>query len=110
MKRKYIKMHIFFESTATIMSIDLITQMVDNWLYDEAMGTNEKVSDCCNLKFETANGEIKSYLGYVPDFFPGRHYGDYIELSISKKGKVRKMKPTDKEIDKLLADYEEYAS
>lgn len=104
MKRKYTKMHIFFYSTATVMSIDLTTQKVDNWMYDEAMGTNEKVSDCCSLMFETANGTTASYLGYVPDFFPGQHYGDYIELNISEKGKVRKMKPTDEEIDALLEE------
>lgn len=28
------------------------------------------------------NGEIKTYDGYVPNFFPEEHYGDYVELKI----------------------------
>jgi len=24
----------------------------------------------------------KEYVGYVPDFMPGKHYGDYVELDI----------------------------
>jgi hypothetical protein len=24
----------------------------------------------------------KEYSGYVPDFFPGQHYGDYVQLDI----------------------------
>lgn len=26
--------------------------------------------------------EIKDYEGYVPDFMPGPHYGDYLKLNI----------------------------
>lgn len=31
----------------------------------------------------TADGKYKGqYDGYVPDFFPGEHYGDYIQFEI----------------------------
>lgn len=39
---------------------------------------------------------------YVPDCFPGKHYGDYLELSISKDGNVKDFNVTDEDIDKLL--------
>ena len=28
------------------------------------------------------DGKHKTYGGYVPDFFPEEHYGDYVELKI----------------------------
>lgn len=28
------------------------------------------------------DGVHSNYDGYVPDFFPGEHYGDYVELKI----------------------------
>jgi hypothetical protein len=32
---------------------------------------------------------IKQYEGYVPDFFPEEHYGDYIEFTIDiETGKI----------------------
>ena len=49
-------------------------------------------------------GQLNPTSAMFPIFFPGEHYGDYIELSISEKGKVRKMKPTDEEIDELLGE------
>lgn len=38
---------------------------------------NVKCSDECNLV-----GPGLDYYGYVPDFFPGDHCGDYIEFKI----------------------------
>ena len=32
--------------------------------------------------FDNDGNRIKDYSGYVPDFFPDQHYGDYIMLDI----------------------------
>jgi hypothetical protein len=42
-----------------------------------------KVRDCFDARLVAADGAIlKDYEGYVPDFMPGRHYGDYLILNI----------------------------
>lgn len=42
-----------------------------------------KVSDRFTCSLESATGtELKDYDGYVPDFMPGQHYGDYVILDI----------------------------
>jgi hypothetical protein len=41
-----------------------------------------KCSDMFNAQL-IEDGHIKgSYDGYVPDFMPGKHYGDYVSLEI----------------------------
>lgn len=46
------------------------------------------------------NGKVKNYYGYVPDFFPEEHYGDYIEFKIDiDTGKILNWKkPTIKDL------------
>ena len=106
--KKYTKMHVLFYETATTLSIDLTTKKVDNWFFKESMETNSKTADMCCLKFEQQGSkELLSYMGYVPDFFPGEHWGDYVRLEISEKGVVKKLKVTDAQIDKLLAGYDD---
>ena len=90
------------------IAFKLPSQTVENWHFDKAIQTNYKTSDQCHLKFETAQKEIQQYEGYVPDFFPGKHYGDYITLHISKQGKVKKFAPSDEAIDTLLKEQEEW--
>lgn len=49
-----------------------------------------KCSDLFNADF-LVNGkrEGQNYDGYVPDFFPGEHYGDYVQLDIDiDSGKI----------------------
>lgn len=42
-----------------------------------------KCSDMCAIEFQDENGhKIASMDGYVPDFMPGEHFGDYIILTI----------------------------
>lgn len=42
-----------------------------------------KVSDqFCALLKDSEGHPIKDYEGYVPNFMPGEHYGDYVELDI----------------------------
>ena len=51
------------------------------------MGQTIQISAKCadlfyaNLQ-DDRKGMIGEYHGYVPDFFPGQHYGDYVELEI----------------------------
>lgn len=51
-------------------------------------------------------GEFASYEGYVPDFFPGDHYGDYLLLNIDvETGQITNWKkPTAEDITKMLSD------
>jgi len=46
---------------------------------------------------------IKEYDGYVPKFFPGEHFGDYVELDIElATGKILNWRPpTQKDISSL---------
>lgn len=58
-----------------------------------------KTSDACNIIYKDADGEyVGSRDGYVPDFMPGEHYGDYIELLIDvETGQILNWKkPTQK--------------
>lgn len=42
-----------------------------------------KVSDCFGGDLVDQDGVvIREYEGYVPEFFPGQHYGDYLILDI----------------------------
>ena len=41
-----------------------------------------KVSDGFNGTFLEDGVQDGDYEGYVPNFFPGNHYGDYVELDI----------------------------
>jgi len=108
MSRKYKKMHILFEESASCLSINLETNKVENWQFDKAIETNCKVSDECRIKFETADGTFEKYRFYVPNFFPGKHYGDYIDLHISKTGIVKGLKASDTDIEESLAEARTY--
>jgi hypothetical protein len=45
-----------------------------------------KTSDMCSIQAKTQDGKvITEYSGYVPDFFPGEHYGDYLMFDIDVK-------------------------
>jgi hypothetical protein len=46
----------------------------------------------------------EDYNGYVPDFFPGEHYGDYVILDIDiNTGKIRNWKmPTETQLQKTF--------
>lgn len=54
-----------------------------------------KCSDLCFVQVCDAKGNtIAEHDGYVPEFMPGEHFGDYIELEIDvKSGKILNWKP-----------------
>jgi hypothetical protein len=41
-----------------------------------------KCSDMFSANLSIDGKQAGSYDGYVPDFMPGQHYGDYVELKI----------------------------
>jgi len=60
-----------------------------------------KTSDRCSINFLDENGKsVGERDGYVPNFFPEQHYGDYIELDIDvATGQILNWKkPTQKEL------------
>lgn len=67
-----------------------------------------KVSGRFNGKIfdENGNSLIDIEESYVPDFFPGQHYGDYVELEIDlESGMINNwIKPTGEQIEALQQD------
>jgi len=69
-----------------------------------------KVRDGFAAGLQDAQGEeVGSYEGYVPDFFPGDHYGDYLILNIDlETGQIKNWKkPAAADIEKMLAQGED---
>ena len=61
-----------------------------------------KCSDCfCATLLDIDEKEITNYNGYVPDFFPGKHFGDYVELNIDiETGMIKNWtKPTQEALE-----------
>ena len=98
----FTKIHILFEETASCISIDLASMTVENWRFKESLRINYKTSDCCLLQFETSEQKFFDYTGYVPDFFPGQHFGDYIEMEFDASGKVLGWEVNEKDILNLI--------
>lgn len=59
------------------------------------------ISAKCSDLFSASLDDGREYDGYVPDFFPGEHYGDYVELEIElATGKILNWKvPTKKDLE-----------
>ena len=59
-----------------------------------------KTSDLFTMELSDSEGRILGEYGpnYVPDFFPGEHYGDYIKLKIElATGKILNWTPPTQE-------------
>ena len=53
-----------------------------------------KCSDLFSALLMEDGKYVGEYSGYVPEFFPGEHYGDYVELKIDlATGKILDWKP-----------------
>lgn len=65
-----------------------------------------KCSDLFSCTFKNEDGSEVNYSGYVPDFFPGDHYGDYVMLDIDiETGRILNWKaPTLRDIIKTVKD------
>ena len=69
-----------------------------------------KVRDSFAAGIKDGQGaEIGSYEGYVPDFFPGQHFGDYLILNIDlETGQIKNwQKPAAADIEKMLVHEDE---
>jgi len=69
-----------------------------------------KVRDGFAAGLKDAQGEeVGSYEGYVPNFFPGQHYGDYLILNIDlETGQIKNwQKPAAADIEKMIEAEEE---
>ncbi|UFH28801.1 hypothetical protein [Pseudomonas sp. CIP-10] len=69
-----------------------------------------KVCDRFAAGLKNAQGEeVASYEGYVPSFFPGNHYGDYLILNIDlETGQIKNwIAPGSVDIERMLADGDE---
>lgn len=66
-----------------------------------------KCSDMFGASFLDKDGiDVAEYDGYVPGFFPGNHYGDYVQLDVDlATGQITNWKaPTLKQINETLGD------
>lgn len=64
-----------------------------------------KIRDCFTAGLYSSDGkEIKDYDGYVPDFMPGNHYGDYLILDIDiETGQITNWKqPTAEQLEEWI--------
>jgi len=69
-----------------------------------------KVRDGFAAGIKDAQGdEVAAYEGYVPDFFPGEHYGDYLILNIDlATGQIKNWKaPTAEQVEAMLNQEDE---
>jgi hypothetical protein len=106
--RKYTKMHILFPNSGSSLSINLETNQVENWLFDKPIETDIQTRDECHIKFEHEKGMV-TYRGYVPDYFPGEHYGDFVMLNISEKGIIKDLEVTDEKIEEFFIEMKPYS-
>lgn len=69
-----------------------------------------KVSDCFTATLEDQDGDVLvDHDGYVPDFMPGDHYGDYVILDIDiDTGKILNwVPPREEQLRKFVNKDEE---
>jgi hypothetical protein len=109
-ERKFTKMHVLFFQTNKCLTIDLNNQKVVGWDAQKPRRIQDKVRDELTLLFETLDGRMLCYQGYVPDFFPGEHYGDYLMLEFTTNGRLKDFEPTDAEITELLEEASKFYS
>lgn len=68
-----------------------------------------KCSDLCYVELTDENGKtVATHNGYVPEFMPGEHYGDYVEIDIDlATGRILNWKkPTAKVLAKPTSNSE----
>ena len=70
----------------------------------QVISINAKCSDLFSASLTKDGHHVGEYDGYVPDFMPGQHYGDYVELQIDvDTGKILNWKkPSQAELNKVF--------
>jgi hypothetical protein len=68
-----------------------------------------KCSDLCITRIKDENDRVlKEHDGYVPDFMPGDHYGDYVILDIDlDTGKILNWDATRESVEATLEKWGE---
>ena len=69
------------------------------------LSINAKCSDLFSASLVDGDGKlVGEYDGYVPDFMPGEHYGDYVELDIDlATGRILNWRvPSKAQLDKVF--------
>ncbi len=68
--------------------------------------TTISISAKCSDMFSATLDDGRTYDGYVPKFFPGEHFGDYVELDIDlATGRILNwVAPTQDAIDKAFKE------
>ncbi|EPE1462305.1 hypothetical protein ACSGR4_001908 [Morganella morganii] len=86
------------------MEIEL-QQTLKAELKEMRLRINVRYGFTCSLH-NPDGGEFASHAGYVPDFFPGDHYGDYLLLNIDvETGQITNWKkPTPEDITTMLSN------
>lgn len=85
----------------TITVDDVVKTVKKNVNEIKTIKMTAKCSDLCYMNFKNAQGkQVGERDGYVPDFMPGQHWGDYVELEIDvATGKILNWKaPTQKQL------------
>ena len=80
------------------LTIDLDTGVVRDWPAGQVASTHAKVCDEGVYELYAGNERIAARHGYVPDFFPGDHYGDYLILNIDGEGRIAGWKPRARDV------------
>jgi len=75
------------------VSIDIATGKIKDWPNGKTLSINMKVCDMGTYRLMNADIEVATIEeDYVPSFFPGEHYGDYIEFDIDANGVIANWK------------------
>lgn len=74
--------------------IDIETGQIHNWPSGgPALDLHMKVTDCGTYRLLSGDRLVASLVNeYVPGFFPGEHYGDYIIFNIDASGRITNWK------------------
>lgn len=87
--------------------IDLETGIILNWKQGVKAEVHYKVCDAGTYYLKDTSGNIvMKKEGYVPGFFPGEHFGDYIIMDIDESGKITNWENPDYEDS--FGDFEPY--
>lgn len=87
------------------LTIGMDDGKIRDWPPGRAEFVHEKVEDGGTYTLMLSDGDkIVSEGDYVPTFFPGQHFGDYVILNIDGEGRVAGWRPDPEEV----ADWNEY--
>jgi hypothetical protein len=73
------------------VTIDADTGTIRDWSQGQTLDLYMKVCDCGNYSLLNSDGFPIASIeqNYVPDGFPGEHYGDYIIFSVNENGFIK---------------------